>query len=251
VVQDGLVREQFEVDTAFYVPPGPPAHHFVASPGSVVAGFAPVTDPNAATPEALEAHGFEVVSRPRRPRRLPRMVRVRGGEHPFRRRGAIEVEGRVMGPWLFMRSQYGPVSGFTGGWCDVPHWGLVLDGAIAINYRSSIELVTAGDAFYADAGHRFEAADGATVIDYTPLTELDGSHRISAWRRAAARKVGILEQPARRAGRSRVACASIERATLVAGAPADRAVAIAQSNRSGLRISPHSFRMVGGAPIPG
>ena len=98
-----------------------------------------------------------------------------------------------MGRWLFMRAVLGPQSGYTSTWCEVPHWGLVLSGDMTINYREDTELVSAGDAFYAPAGHRFESSDGATIIDYTPLSELDPSRGLPAWRKR------VVDQLVRRA----------------------------------------------------
>ena len=52
-----------------------------------------------------------------------------------------------MGNWVFMRTTYSPMSGYSG-WCDIPHWGLVLTGDLALNWESGVELLTAGDVYY-------------------------------------------------------------------------------------------------------
>ena len=189
--------ETFAAGTAFYVESGPPSHTFTAEPDTVVAGFAIPEADEPATPGALEARGFTVVPRPDPDVSLPRAVTVAGSLRPFRRPGVIEVEAAQMGPWVFMRSIFGERTGHLSGWCDVPHWGFVIDGEIAILYESSsepgagTELVARGDAFYAPPGHRFVSADGAVVVDYSPVTAL-GTERVSRWRRATLARRGLI-----------------------------------------------------------
>lgn len=184
--------ERFDAGTAFYVPPGPPTHTFTSSTRSVVCGFAPVPDAPAAV--TLAEQGFEPVARPRPPVAPPTTVVLGGQVQPFRRAGAIDVEGSIMGPWLFMTARFGPRSGYTSGWCDLPHWGVVLDGEIAIGYDDHTELAARGDVFYSPPGHRFVSADGATIVDYTPLRDLRAD-RISAWRRAVATAGNLAPPP--------------------------------------------------------
>lgn len=176
--------ETFDAGTAFYVPPGPPTHTFTCTPRTVVGGFAPMPEtPPDLSPEALLAQGYEIVPRPAAPADPPRTVTLGGSVDPFRRPGAIDVEGSPMGPWLFMRARFGARSGYTSGWCDLPHWGIVLDGEIAITYDGVTELASRGDAYYAPPGHRFVSPDGATIADYTPISSI-GSGRVSRWRHA-------------------------------------------------------------------
>jgi quercetin dioxygenase-like cupin family protein len=175
--------ERFDAGTAFYVPPGPPTHTFTSSARSVVCGFAPVPDEAPPAAATLADLGFEPVARPRPPVAPPSTVVLGGSVQPFRRPGAIDVEGSIMGPWLFMTARFGSRSGYTSGWCDLPHWGLVLDGEVVITFEGTTELASAGDAYYAPPGHRFASADGATIADYTPL-DAAGAERVSRWRRA-------------------------------------------------------------------
>ena len=178
----------FEAGDAFYVPVGPPTHTFSSAPGSVIAGFADTSQPVDTSEEALRAQGYRPVASPGVPQLPPPTVTLAGSVEPFQRTGAIDVEGSRMGAWLFMRSRFGPRSGYTGGICDLPHWGVVLDGEIAIAYDRETELASRGDVFYAPPGHRFSSPDGATVIDYTPIADV-GATRIAAWRRATIAKV--------------------------------------------------------------
>ncbi|MEO8469068.1 MAG: hypothetical protein ABI573_05325 [Chloroflexota bacterium] len=195
--------ESFSTGTAFYVPAGPPNHTFTAGPGTVVAGFATPETDQPVSAEALEARGFTLVARPDPQISLPHAVTVAGSLRPFRRPGVIEVEAGQMGPWIFMRSIFGQRTGHLSGWCDLPHWGFVIDGEIAILYDrdaepgAGTELAARGDAFFAPPGHRFVSADGAVVADYTPVTSL-GTERVSKWRRATLARRGLMAPGTRR-----------------------------------------------------
>ena len=184
--EDGRA-EAFDEGTAFYVPAGPPTHTFTAAPGTVVGGFAPIAPTTDVTDATLIARGYEIVQRPKLPVSPPATVTLAGTVRPFRRSGAIDVVGSVMGSWIFMRSTLGPRSGYSSGWCHVPHWGMVLDGEITISYEGEAELASRGDAFYVDGAHRVSSPDGATLIDYTPI-EAIGSGPIARWRQAAVER---------------------------------------------------------------
>jgi quercetin dioxygenase-like cupin family protein len=83
------------------------------------------------------------------------------------------------------RVRMGERSGYTSGWCDAPHWGLVTTGRLAIEWEDDVEILASGDVFYCPAGppgHRIEAADPATFLDLTPIEALAGT-RIADWRR--------------------------------------------------------------------
>jgi mannose-6-phosphate isomerase-like protein (cupin superfamily) len=179
--EDGR-RETFDAGTAFYVPAGP-SHRFATEGATIVAGFAPLTGTEDIDPATLAARGFEVLDRTSPAAIPPATIKIHGRVAPYRRKGAVETEGAIMGSWLLTRATLGPSSAYTSTWCELPHWGVVLDGDMAITYRDDVELVSRGDAYYAPAGHRFETADGATFIDYTPLDELDGRHPIPLYRR--------------------------------------------------------------------
>ena len=180
--EDGS-REAFDAGTAFYMPAGP-SHRFSTEGATIVAGFAPLTGAEEIDPVSLAARGFEVLDRTPPATALPATIKIHGRVAPYRRKGAVETEGAIMGPWLLTRATLGPSSAYTSTWCELPHWGVVLDGDMAITYRDDVELVSRGDAYYAPAGHRFETADGAAFVDYTPLDELDGRHPIPLYRRA-------------------------------------------------------------------
>ena len=186
--EEGDRTTEFAAGTAFYVPAGGTPHRFVAAGACTIAGFAPVVEPVDESPEALAARGVKIVVSPRPQRAPPPMLHVAGGATMNRTDDGIEGESAVMGPWTFMRTTYGALSGFVSGPCDLPHWGLVLAGEVVHSWDDGLELLTPGDVFYCPPGppgHRFEVADSATIVDYTPTSSLEGSGRRPAYRDAA------------------------------------------------------------------
>ena len=179
---------EFAAGTAFYVPAGGSPHRFISAGACTVAGFSPVVEPIDASPQALAARGLELVVSPRPQRSPPPMLHVAGGATIDRMDDGIEAESAVMGPWTFMRTTYGALSGFVSAPCDLPHWGLVLAGEVVHSWVDGLELLTPGDVFYVPPGppgHRFEVADSATIVDYTPTSALEGPGRRPAYRDAA------------------------------------------------------------------
>ena len=166
----------FGPGAAFYIPPGP-VHRFRADARVVVAGFAPVTEPVDDSPETLAERGVEILSRVGPPPPRPPSVRVAGRRSRTIGGGHIETETALMGSWLFRRSTFGPQSGFAEPWCDLPHWGFVLDGNVVLHWESQdLELLGPGDVFHCSGGppgHRMEVADAAVIVDYTPVESLD------------------------------------------------------------------------------
>ena len=191
------VRE-FPAGTAFYIPPGTPDHSLTAAGGTVVAGFAPVAPATNFSEEELREQGFEPVAVKAAPTALPGTIRSLEPSTQFRPARAVDVETARMGEWQFMRTTFGPLSGYTSGWCDLPHWGLVLRGDFGLASESGVELISAGDVYYCAAGppgHQFQVADSATTVDYTPVSDLDGPCRKADWRWAAWRRANDARQP--------------------------------------------------------
>ncbi len=180
----------FGPGTAFYVPPDR-LHHFRADSRAVVAGFAPMTSPLDDSPEALRRQGIEVLRHVSVPDLPPTSIRVEGSRTRIAETGRIHTVSAVMGSWLFTRSVFGALSGFGEGWCDLPHWGLVLEGDLVLHWENGeIELLGRGDAFHCPAGppgHRIEVADVAAIVDYTPIAAIDEPDRRRAPRALAAR----------------------------------------------------------------
>ena len=168
----GRRERAFGAGTAFYIAPGR-THRLTATPSAVIAGFAPVAQPVDDSPEGLRSRGIEVVRNFAAPALPSAEVRVAGTRARSAVTGHVQTVSALMGRWLFTRSTFGPIGGFGDGWCDLPHWGQVLDGTLVLRWESGeIELLDAGDVFSCprDAGgHRIEVADTATIIDYTPV----------------------------------------------------------------------------------
>jgi mannose-6-phosphate isomerase-like protein (cupin superfamily) len=187
---EGRRRRTFTRGTAFYVPPGP-THRFHAPARAVLAGFAPAPDLVDRSPEALRARGIEVIRRRSAPALPPTTIRVDTLPTRTATAGRIETESAEMGSWLLTRSRFGPLSGHADTWCDLPHWGLVLDGNVVLRWEDGgLELLGPGDVFSCPAsgpGHRLEVADAATVVDYTPIDSIDDPARRRAPRLVAAR----------------------------------------------------------------
>jgi quercetin dioxygenase-like cupin family protein len=179
--------------SAFYVPPGEPEHRFAGAGPSLTVVFAPLPPDSPRTPRAIDEAilrvGFEALGNaPRALSGLPRdEVRVVGTPPPLPvRHSRIEAEAVLMGPWVYCLAHMGQASGYANSWCDVPHWGIVMSGGIAIEWEDDVEVLGPGDLFYCQAGppgHRIEAPDGATIIDFTPVESLRARGlRVSEWR---------------------------------------------------------------------
>jgi quercetin dioxygenase-like cupin family protein len=178
----------FRPGTAFYVAPGK-VHRFRADGPTAVAGFAPVVGEIDDSPEALRARGIEVLGGVLLPPDLPPTVRMDGGGRSAVT-GQIETESAVMGRWLTTRSTYGRLSGYAEDWCDLPHWGMILDGSVILHWEHrELELLGPGDVFHSPAGppgHRIEVPDRATIVDYTPVEAFHQPGRRKAPRTLAA-----------------------------------------------------------------
>lgn len=177
----------FRPGAAFYVAPGP-AHRFRADGPTAVAGFAPIVDDDD-PPGPMRALGMEIQDRVLLPPALPSTVRIDGGARSAMT-GQIETESKVMGRWLMARSTYGRLSGYAEDWCDLPHWGMVLDGGVVLHWEDrELELLGAGDVFHTPVGppgHRIEVPDRATIVDYTPIVAFDQPGHRKAPRTLAA-----------------------------------------------------------------
>ena len=189
----GRHERVFGPGTAFYVPPGR-THRFAAASRAIVAGFTPVTTTIDDLPAGLRALGVEAVRRAALPSVPPTEVRIAGARTRTGATDQVQTVSAVMGRWVFTRSQFGPIGGFGDGWCDLPHWGQVIDGTLLLRWENGeIELLGAGDIFACQVGaggHRIEVADAATMIDYTPIDAiLDASLRRAPRTVAALRDV--------------------------------------------------------------
>lgn len=183
---------EFGPGTAFYVPPDR-LHRFRADSRVVVAGFVPLTSPMDDSPEAMRRQGIEILRQAPVADPPPTSIRVEGSRTRIAEAGRVHTVSAVMGDWLFTRSAFGALSGFAEGWCDLPHWGLVIEGDLVLHWENGeIELLGRGDAFHCPPGppgHRIEVADVAAIVDYTPIAAIDEPERRRAPRALAALSV--------------------------------------------------------------
>ena len=174
-------RSTIRAGQVFHVPAGGKEHHFESSGSALIAAFQPVETGLDLSDERLVAQGFEIVSEPPTSPIVPPISERRV------RPGKIDCEPWRMAPFIMCRVKMGERSGYTAGWCDAPHWGIVTEGRLAIEWEHDVEILSKGDVFHCPAGppgHRIEAADPATFIDLTPIAAYEGDGRLTEWRRA-------------------------------------------------------------------
>jgi quercetin dioxygenase-like cupin family protein len=174
-------REVIPAGRAFHVPAGGEEHWFEASGRALLAGFQPIESQAEVSDERLAARGFELLS-PEVVASATIVPAIATRKVPV---GQIRTETWPMSSFLMTRVRMGERSGYTSDWCDAPHWGLVTNGQMAIEWEDDVEILSSGDIFHCPAGppgHRLEAADPATFLDLTPIAALAGA-RIAAWRR--------------------------------------------------------------------
>jgi hypothetical protein len=56
--------------------------------------------------------------------------------------------------------------------CQTPHWGVVLKGRLTFTYADGKDVIEAGEAYYAPAGHTPAADPGTETIEFSPTEEL-------------------------------------------------------------------------------
>jgi hypothetical protein len=165
---------------AFHVPAGGSDHRFETAGHALIAGFQPIEAEADLSDRGLASQGFEILSaRPAAtivPAIPTRKVPI----------GQVRTESWPMSGYLMTRVRMGERSGYTAGWCDAPHWGLVTAGRFAIEWEDDVEIVSAGDVFHCPGGppgHRIEAADPTTFLDFTPIAAMEDNGRLAEWRR--------------------------------------------------------------------
>ncbi len=173
-------RESILPGSAFHVPPGGPPHRFIVSGEARIAGFEPVDPVTDTSDAALAARGFEIMG----PEHSGAVTLVPALIESLIDESRIEARSWSMSGFVLTQARFGPGSGYTAGWCDAAHWGLVTAGRLAIEWENDIEIVAAGDVYHCPGGppgHRLEAADPASIVDLTPAEGFSGG-RISGWR---------------------------------------------------------------------
>ena len=178
-VERGDARATIEAGTAFHVPAGAPSHRMISSGPARAAGFEIVESDVRTDDDGLRERGFEIVG-------APDTSDVPSVDVQVPERGTIDCRVTRMGSLAMSQARFGPLSGYTSNWCDLPHWGIVLDGRVAIEWEDSIEVLSAGDVYrcpQGPPGHRIQAADPAFLLDLTPLDAVTPDVRTVDWRR--------------------------------------------------------------------
>jgi quercetin dioxygenase-like cupin family protein len=173
-------RETIPAGRAFHVPAGGESHRFETAGPGVVAGFAPIASEAEISDERLREQGFELVQLRPAATIVPAVA-----VHKISP-GQIRAESWPMSQFQLMRVRMGARTGYTASWCDAAHWGMVTSGRLAIEWEDDVEILSTGDVFHCPAGppgHRIEAADPATFIDFTPVATLASHGRLAEWRR--------------------------------------------------------------------
>lgn len=190
-VVDGSIRVEaggedrfIDAGNAFYVPPGI-EHRLFADGPARLAAFEPVDPDRDLSDDRLRAEGYEVLPRPAavQPGLVIPPPWVEAAREP--EPGEIVSSSVAMGERILTRARFGPRSGYTSVFCDLPHAGLVTAGSLAIEWEDDVEVVTAGDVYYCRSGppgHRFLAADPAALVDFTPAAAVRTGVRVQGWR---------------------------------------------------------------------
>lgn len=57
--------------------------------------------------------------------------------------------------------------------CQCPHWGMVLKGAIKVDYEGGeSETVSAGEVYYWPAGHTVSTSEDYEAIEFSPASQM-------------------------------------------------------------------------------
>jgi mannose-6-phosphate isomerase-like protein (cupin superfamily) len=190
----GDERHKLEAGSAFHIPAGQPEHRLFASGAVTMAGFVPLERAQIARRTVLEGTGTSAAGRivGSEERTLPMVIRDDLSSQA--RDGRVEADSARMGPWVLCRARFGRTSGYVSSWCDAEHFGVVVAGDLAIEWEDDVEVLSAGDFYHCRSGppgHRFEVADAASVVDFTPFSALRESRRLADWRRRATAVASI------------------------------------------------------------
>jgi hypothetical protein len=70
--------------------------------------------------------------------------------------------------------------------CQCEHWGTVVSGKLEMRYADRTEIYSAGDAYFASAGHLPWPHSGTEVVEFSPTAELHGTMQVVSANLAAA-----------------------------------------------------------------
>ena len=72
-----------------------------------------------------------------------------------------------------------------GGRCQARHWGYLISGRIVVDYGDRQEVVTGGQAYHVEPGHRITFEEDSEAVEFTPTEALEQTFA-AARRKAAA-----------------------------------------------------------------
>jgi hypothetical protein len=64
--------------------------------------------------------------------------------------------------------------------CQSPHWGYLFKGKIRFTYKDHDEVISAGEAYYAPPGHKFECLEDAETVEFSPTADLQRTLEVAA-----------------------------------------------------------------------
>jgi hypothetical protein len=64
--------------------------------------------------------------------------------------------------------------------CQSPHWGYVFKGKIRFTFKDHEEVISAGEMYYAPAGHTFTCLEDAETVEFSPSAALQQTFEVAA-----------------------------------------------------------------------
>jgi hypothetical protein len=58
------------------------------------------------------------------------------------------------------------------GRCQARHWGYLFSGRIVVDYGDREEVITGGQAYHVEPGHRLRFEEDCEALEFTPTEEL-------------------------------------------------------------------------------
>jgi hypothetical protein len=72
--------------------------------------------------------------------------------------------------------------------CQCPHWGTVISGRLVFRYADRFEILTAGDAYYAEPGHLPLLSASTEIVEFSPTEQFQVTMAVLGANMAAAQE---------------------------------------------------------------
>jgi hypothetical protein len=72
--------------------------------------------------------------------------------------------------------------------CQCPHWGTVISGRLVFRYADRDEILTAGDAYYAEPGHLPLLSASTEIVEFSPTEQFQVTMAVLGANMAAAQE---------------------------------------------------------------